>query len=294
MMDKYTLMQKIGIYVSIALFILFMLLPFVEMFIASLRPLTHLFSRPDVPLGETMTFMDFMSRFYSDNMSFQAYRDMWVTVPQLPRYIFNIIFLSSAVTFFSMCFIVPAAYAYARFNFRGKTVSLTLFLAVNMFSGAVLLIPLYKLLRMYGLLNTYWAMIIPGVAFLIPTGIWLLKSFLEKIPYELEEAAFVDGASRLYTLRRVILPLAVPGLIVVGVAMFIGAYAQQFLFAITFNQNRDYMPLPAGIFEFIGYQDVLWNEMMAASLVGILPVLLIFLFMQKHLIAGLTSGAVKE
>ena len=76
--------------------------------------------------------------------------------------------------------------------------------------------------------------------------------------------------------------------------MFIGAYAQQFLFAITFNQNRDYMPLPAGIFEFIGYQDVLWNEMMAASLVGILPVLLIFLFMQKHLIAGLTSGAVKE
>jgi multiple sugar transport system permease protein len=76
--------------------------------------------------------------------------------------------------------------------------------------------------------------------------------------------------------------------------MFIGAYAQQFLFAITFNQDRDYMPLPAGIFEFIGYQRVLWNEMMAASLVGILPVLLIFLFMQKHLIAGLTSGAVKE
>ncbi len=278
MMDKYTLLQKIGIYSSLGLFITFMLLPFVEMFIASLRPLTHLFSRPDVPVGETMTFMDFM----------------WVTVPQLPRYIFNSVFLSTAVTFFSMCFIIPAAYAYARFDFRGKTTSLTLFLAVNMFAGAVLLIPLYKLLRLYGLLNTYWAMIIPGVAFLIPTGIWLLKSFLEKIPYELEEAAFVDGASRLYTLRRVILPLAVPGLIVVGVAMFIGAYAQQFLFAITFNQDRDYMPLPAGIFEFIGYQDVLWNEMMAASLVGILPVLLIFLFMQKHLIAGLTSGAVKE
>ena len=94
MMDKYTFLQKIGIYSSLALFILFMLLPFVEMFIASLRPLTHLFSRPDVPVGETMTFMDFMSRFYSDKMSFQAYRDMWVTVPQLPRYIFNSVFLS--------------------------------------------------------------------------------------------------------------------------------------------------------------------------------------------------------
>ena len=294
MMDKYSLLQKIGIYTSIVLFITFMLLPFVEMFIASLRPLTHLFSRPEVPVGETMSFVDFMSRFWSDKMSFQAYRDMWVTVPQLPRYIFNSVFLASAVTFISLCFVVPAAYAYARFSFKGKSVSLTLFLAVNMFSGAVLLIPLYKLLRMYGLLNTYWAMIIPGVAFLIPQGIWLLKTFLEKIPYELEEAAFVDGASRLYTLRRIILPLAVPGLIVVGIAIFIGAYAQQFLFAITFNQNRDYMPLPAGIFEFIGYQDVLWNEMMAASLVGVLPVLFIFLFMQKHLIAGLTSGAVKE
>ena len=294
MMDKYSLLHKIGLYTSIALFITFMLLPFVEMFIASLRPLTHLFSRPDVPLGETMGFVDFMSRFWSDKMSFQAYRDMWITVPQLPRYIFNSVFLASAVTFISLCFVIPAAYAYARFSFKGKSVSLTLFLAVNMFSGAVLLIPLYKLLRMYGLLNTYWAMIIPGVAFLIPQGIWLLKTFLEKIPYELEEAAFVDGASRLYTLRRIILPLAVPGLIVVGIGIFIGAYAQQFLFAITFNQNRDYMPLPAGIFEFIGYQDVLWNEMMAASLVGVLPVLFIFLFMQKHLIAGLTSGAVKE
>ena len=294
MMDKYSLLQKIGIYTSIVLFITFMLLPFVEMFIASLRPLTHLFSRPEIPLGETMSFVDFTSRFWSDKMSFQAYRDMWVTVPQLPRYIFNSVFLATAVTFISLCFVIPAAYAYARFDFRGKTTSLTLFLAVNMFTGAVLLIPLYKLLRMYGLLNTYWAMIIPGVAFLIPQGIWLLKTFLEKIPYELEEAAFVDGASRLYTLRRVILPLAVPGLIVVGIAIFIGAYAQQFLFAITFNQNRDYMPLPAGIFEFIGYQTVLWNEMMAASLVGVLPVLFIFLFMQKHLIAGLTSGAVKE
>ena len=241
-----------------------------------------------------MSFVDFISRFWSDKMSFQAYRDMWVTVPQLGRYIFNSVFLATAVTIFSMIFVIPAAYAYARFSFRGKSISLTLFLAVNMFSGAVLLIPLYKLLRMYGMLNTYWAMIIPGVAFLVPTGIWLLKSFLEKIPYELEEASFVDGASRLYTLRRVILPLAVPGLVVVGVAIFIGAYAQQFLFAITFNQDRDYMPLPAGIFEFIGYQRVLWNEMMAASLVGILPVLVIFLFMQKHLIAGLTSGAVKE
>ncbi|MEL6571399.1 MAG: ABC transporter permease subunit, partial [Pseudomonadota bacterium] len=109
-----------------------------------------------------------------------------------------------------------------------------------------------------------------------------------------EEAAYVDGASRLYTLRRVVLPLATPGLIVVGVAVFIGAYAQQFLFAITFNQKRELQPLPAGLFEFIGYQDVTWNQMMAAALVGVLPVMVIFLFLQKYLVAGLTAGAVKE
>jgi|TARA_Y100001949_G_scaffold123624_1_gene105410 multiple sugar transport system permease protein len=193
-----------------------------------------------------------------------------------------------------MSFVIPAAYSFARFKFRGKEISLGMFLGVNMFAGAVLLIPLYKLLRSFGFLNTYAAMFVPGAAFLVPTGIWLLKAYLEKIPIELEESAWIDGASRMYILRKVVLPLAVPGLIVVAVATFIGAYAQQFLFAITFNQKREYMPLPAGIFEFIGYQTVIWNQMMAASLVGIIPVLIIFLFLQKYLVEGLTKGAIKE
>ena len=85
-----------------------------------------------------------------------------------------------------------------------------------------------------------------------------------------------------------------PGLIVVGTSVFIGAYAQQFLFAITFNNVREIQPLPAGLYEFVGYQDVTWNEMMAAALTGVLPVMLFFLFLQKYLVAGLTAGAVKE
>ena len=280
MMDRYTKLQLVGIYAAITVFLIFILLPFFEMFMASLRPLEHLFRSP--------------YQFWSDDFSFQAYRDMWVTVPLLGRYIFNSIFIAFSVTGITMAIVVPAAYAYARLDFPFKSASLGLFLAVNMFTGAVLLIPLYRVLSSLGLLNTYWAMIVPGVAFLIPTGIWLLRSYLEKIPRELEEAAFVDGASRLYTLRRVVLPLAVPGLIVVGTAIFIGAYAQQFLFAITFNQTREYQPLPAGLFEFIGYQSVTWNEMMAAALTGVLPVMVIFLFLQKYLVAGLTAGAVKE
>ena len=138
------------------------------------------------------------------------------------------------------------------------------------------------------------AMIVPGVAFLIPTSIWLLKSYFEKIPVDLEEAAFVDGASRVQILRHIIAPLSTPGLVVVGIYAFIGAYAQQFLFAITFNQKKEYMPIPSGLYEFIGYQSVKWNEMMAASLVGIAPVLILFIFLQKYIVEGLTAGAVKN
>ena len=279
-MDKYNLFEKVLLYSGILIFMTFILLPFVEMFYASLRPLEHLFRSP--------------YQFFSDDLSFWAYGEMWNTVPMLGRYIFNSFFLATCVTVITILFVIPAAYSYARFKFPGKNSSLYLLLAINMFSGAVLLIPLYKLLRTLGLLNSYQAMIVPGVAFLIPTSIWLLKSYFEKIPIDLEEAAFVDGASRMQILRHIITPLSTPGLVVVSLYIFIGAYAQQFLFAITFNSKKEYMPIPAGLYEFIGYQTVKWNEMMAASLVGIAPVLIIFIFLQKYLVEGLTAGAVKN
>ena len=279
-MDKFTLVQKIFLYTAILIFMIFILLPFVEMFYASLRPLDHLFRSP--------------YQFYSDDLSFWAYREMWNTVPMLGRYIFNSFFLATSVAILTLLFVIPAAYSYARFNFPFKNSSLYILLAINMFSGSVLLIPLYKVLRTFGLLNSYQAMIVPGVAFLIPTAIWILKSYFEKIPVDLEEAAFVDGASRVQILRHIIAPLSTPGLVVVGIYSFIGAYAQQFLFAITFNQKKEFMPIPSGLYEFIGYQSVKWNEMMAASLVGIAPVLILFIFLQRYIVEGLTAGAVKN
>ena len=279
-MNKYTFFEKVFLYIAILIFMTFILLPFAEMFYASLRPLDHLFRSP--------------YQFYSDDLSFWAYREMWKTVPMLGRYIFNSLFLATCTALITLIFVIPAAYSYARFNFPAKNFSLYLLLAINMFSGAVLLIPLYKLLKTLGLLNSYQAMIVPGVAFLIPTSIWLLKSYFEKIPIDLEEAAFVDGASRIQILRHIIAPLSTPGLVVVGIYAFIGSYAQQFLFAITFNQKKEYMPIPSGLYEFIGYTSVKWNEMMAASLVGIAPVLIVFLFLQRYIVEGLTAGAVKN
>jgi multiple sugar transport system permease protein len=198
------------------------------------------------------------------------------------------------VTLLSLVAVIPAAYAFARFEFKGDNIMLGAFLAINMVSGAVLIIPLYRVMMQLGVLNTYLAMIVPGTAFVIPTGIWLLRSYLMKIPQELEQAAWVDGASRLYTLRRVIIPIAMPGIIVVSITTFITAYAQQFLFAVTFNNKNELNPLPTGLYQFFGRTEVVWNELMAASLIGILPVMILYLVLQRYIIAGLTAGAIKQ
>jgi multiple sugar transport system permease protein len=280
MIDRYKWYEVAGLYAGMAVFLFFVLAPFIEGFLVSLKPLSQLFSTP----------YSFLPR----NGSFDAYFTMWQSVPALGMHIFNSFFISSVVTLIVVIIVVPAAYAFARFQFAGSGVLLGGFLAVNMFSGAVLLIPLFRLMRQLGLLNTYWAMIVPGAAFLIPSSIWLLRTYMMRIPRELDEAAWADGASRLYTLRRVILPLAMPGIVVVAIMTFIGAYAQQFIFALTFNSKTEFMPLPIGLFAFFGKQEVVWNELMAASFVGILPVMIVIVFLQRYLVAGLTAGAVKQ
>ncbi|WP_022706913.1 carbohydrate ABC transporter permease [Paracoccus zeaxanthinifaciens] len=280
MIDKYKWWEKVGIYFAVACFLIFVLAPFAEALMVSLRPIEAVFRAP--------------YRFFTPDMTFQAYIDMWTNVPGLARYIANSFFISCAVTLLALACIIPAAYSVSRFDYMCRDTILMAFLAVNMIGAAVLIVPLYKIMLLLGLLNTYWAMIIPGAAFTVPTGIFLMRSYFLRIPKELEEAAYVDGASRLYTLWRVILPVAAPGIMVVSITVFITAYAQQFLFALTFNSVDAYHPLPMGLYQFFGREQVVYNELMAASLMGILPVLILYVFLQKYIVAGLTAGAVKE
>ena len=280
MLNRYTIWEKVLMYFGVLLFLTFIMAPFLEMFLVSMKPLDRLFQTP--------------WKLITEQMSFGAYIRMWDSVPLLGRYMLNSLYISTMVTVMVLAVVIPAAYAFARIKFIGKNQVLAILLAVNMFSGAVLLIPLFRQMKAMGLLNTYWAMIIPGVAFLIPAAIWLLKSYLERIPVELEESARVDGANRFYIVWRIIVPLATPGIAVVSVNTFISAYAQQFLFAITFNSRTEIMPIPQGLFQFFGKNGVIWNELMAACLIAILPVLVVFLFLQKYIIEGLTAGAVKE
>ena len=280
MIDKYNWYEKLAIYAGMLVFLTFILAPFVEAFVVSLRPLDQVFRVPYL--------------FITDDMSFSAYVTMWESVPRLGRYIFNSFFISCCVTLLALSCIIPAAYSFSRFSYKGRDGLLGTFLAINMVGSAVLIIPMYKLMLNLGLLNSYFAMVLPGAAFSVPTGIFLMRSYFLRIPKELEEAAHVDGASRIYTLWRVILPVALPGIMVVAITTFISAYAQQFLFALIFNSNSDLHPLPMGLYEFFGRQRIIWNELMAASLVGITPVLLVYIFLQRYIVAGLTAGAVKE
>lgn len=280
MIDRYRWWEIVCIYAGIFVFLFFLLSPFIEGFLVSLKPLSQLFSTP--------------YSFWPEGGSLAAYSTMWDRVPGFARYVGNSFLISTISTVIVLLLVVPAAYAFARFDFKGMGLVLGGFLAVSMFSGAVLLIPLFRLMRSFGMLNTYWAMIVPGAAFLIPSAIWLLRTYMMRIPIELNEAAYMDGASQFYTFRRVILPIASPGIFVVAIVTFIGAYSQQFIFALTFNSKTEYMPLPIGLYAFFGKQEVIWNELMAAAFVGIAPALIIIFFLQRYLVGGLTAGAVKQ
>ena len=279
MIARYRWYEALGIYAGIAVLMAFILAPFIEAAKVSVSPLDHLLASP--------------YRLLPQDLTWSAYVDMWRSVPLLGRYIVNSLLISAACTVITVALAVPAAYALSRLRFAGRSATLSAVLAVNMFSGAVLLIPLYRMLRAAGMLDTLGAMIVPGAAFLLPTAIWLLLPYFSAIPRELEEAASIDGASRLQTLVRVVLPLAGPGLVVIAATAFIGAYAQQFLIALTFNSRDEIMPISVGLFQFFGRNEVLWNQLMAASLVSVVPVVALFAVLQRRIVGGLTAGAVK-
>lgn len=277
MINRYKWYETLGIYVGIAAFLTFILAPFFEAFLVSLRPWREIVTIP--------------YQVVTEGMGFGAYISVWQSIPLLWLYIWNSFFIGISATIITLIAVIPAAWAFARFRFWGRDVLLWSLLAINMVGATTLITPLFLMLMNLGLLNTYWALIVPGTAFLIPIGIWLLRSYFMRIPRELEEAAWADGASRLYILRRVIIPIAMPGIIVVTIATFIGAYSQQFLLAITFNADRYLHPLPVGLSLYYGGR---MNEVMAAGLMGVLPVLIVFFFLQRHMVAGLTAGAVKS
>jgi ABC-type glycerol-3-phosphate transport system permease component len=184
------------------------------------------------------------------------------------------------------------AYALARLDFRGKGLLLGVVLAVGMFPQISLVSPLYLLLRAFRLINTYPGLVLPYLTFAMPLTIWLLVGFFRQLPAELEEAAMVDGATRLQALREVIAPLALPGLATTAILTFVYSW-NEFLFALSFTLGPERQTVPVAIALFRGQYQVPWGQILAAALVATAPVTLLVLAFQRRIVQGLTAGAVK-
>lgn len=224
------------------------------------------------------------------------YLDIWTTVP-LAKYFQNSLIITICATACSVTVAVLAAYAIARLQFKGKRAFSLTVLSTQMFPGILFLLPLYliftQIRNMTGLQlqGSYLGLIITYMTFTLPFAIWMLSGYFASIPKELEEASMIDGTGRMGALFRVILPVAKPGIIAVAVYSFISAWGEVLFASVLTNESTKTLSL--GLKAYASESDVFWNQLMAASVVVSLPVLIGFILVQKHLVAGLSAGAVK-
>ena len=234
--------------------------------------------------------------WWPENFTIAPYITMWETVP-LANYFVNSVIISVSATALALTFGILAAFALTRLRWKGQRAFSLIVLSTQMFPGILFLLPLYlifvQIQRVFGvqLIGNYGGMIITYTTFALPFAIWMLMGFFAAMPEELEEAAMIDGMTRFGAFIRVILPIARPAIVAVGVFAFMNAWGEV-LFASVLT-TADTRTLSIGMQAFTTNVDVRWNEAMSASVVISIPVLLAFLLVQKHIVQGLAAGAVK-
>jgi ABC-type glycerol-3-phosphate transport system permease component len=206
--------------------------------------------------------------------------------------IWNSVVVAGATTLLCVPIGAMCAYALARLPLRGRTALLTAVLAISMFPQISIVSPLNLLLRELRLINTYAGLVLPYLTFAMPLTIWLLVGFFRQLPREIEEAALMDGASRLRTVWTIVLPLSWPGLTTTAILTFLYCW-NEFLFALCFTLGPERYTVPVAIALFRGQYQVPWGQILAGALIATLPVALVVFVAQRRIVAGLTSGAVK-
>ena len=204
----------------------------------------------------------------------------------------NSVLIAVSTTVLGLFLATTAAYALSRFRFPGHRASLFSFLLIQMFPGALLIAPLYQLMRAYGLLNTWYGLVLAYATTALPFCVWMLKGFFDTIPIEIEEAARVDGLSPIGSFYRIVLPLSLPGLVVTAFYSFITAW-NEFMYAMTFMSKEKLYTLPVGMGTFVNQFQSDWQYLAAGAVVITIPVIIFFFFAQKYLVAGLTAGGTK-
>jgi multiple sugar transport system permease protein len=208
------------------------------------------------------------------------------------RYFWNSLVVATVTTILGIVVAVPAAYAFSRFRFPGRTFLFFTVLVRNMFPVVVFLMPLFLLMRWLGLVNTHYSLILTYLTFGLPLSIWLLKGFYDNIPIQLEQAARIDGATRFQAFVLIVMPLSTPGIIATSIYSFILAW-NEYVYAATFMNSKDRLTLPVGIQRFFAEFATDWPGLMAATFLMSVPVVVLFLVLQKYFVRALTEGAVK-
>jgi len=263
-------------YAALALFTAVVLFPFYWLLASSVKTQDQLFTIPPLWVPAAPTLGNFVRLFQG----------------QFPTWFQNSLVVAVATTVTGLTLAALAAYAFSRFPFRGSRMLSTLFLFIQLFPVAVVIIPLFMLWTSLKLTNTYWSLIVTYLVFGLPISTWLLIGFFNAVPVELEEAAMIDGSSRLGALWRVTLPLSLPGLAATAIYVFLLAW-NEFFFALTFMNSTEMRTIPVGLESFFAEHSVDWGLVMAGSVVASLPVVVLFGLLSRYFIQGLTSGAVK-
>ncbi|WP_176085315.1 carbohydrate ABC transporter permease [Martelella sp. HB161492] len=271
---KSTFRRVLFVELPMVLILLFTLGPYLWMLLTSLTAEDKLFTQGPSLIGAT----------------FENYVRLFKTVGFLGNMLTSFI-IAGGTVIVGLTLSVTAAYSFSRFSFKGKRYLLIQFLIINMFPIVLLILPLFVLMRVLGLIDTHLALIIANSTVAIPFSVWMMTSYINGIPKSLDEAAMTDGCTRLGALRRVVLPLCMPGIIATGIYIFITAW-NEYLYALTLGGSH-VRPITVAIQTLIGEYEVQWGLLTAGGIVGAMPATILFLIVQKRLISGMTQGAVK-
>lgn len=270
--------QAIGTHVLVILLALLIVTPFLWMLLGSFKSNFELMQRQ----GQTL---------WIENPTLENYTRLFQEY-DFARYFINSTIVAGVTAIFATSISAFAGYSLARFAFPGRGLIGFLILLTQMIPAIATIIPLFLWFQALHLLDTYWALIIAYNAFAIPFCTWLLRGFFMDIPVELEEAAMIDGASQIGTFFRIVLPLSLPGLMATLIFSFILAW-QEFLFAVTFTNSAELRTLTVGVAAMRGKDLVDWGLLNAGVVVTTVPLAILFAFVQRYLVKGLTAGAVK-
>ncbi len=275
-----SLRKKIPLFeiiIGLGIYSIYLVFPVYWLIASSLKPTEDLFLVP--------------ATLFPNRISLENFR-LILFQTKVPQYFLNSIITSVAVTIITIVIATLGAYSLTKFRFPGRKLISDLILLAYIFPGILILLPLYQLIVKWKLNNSLIGLILANLTFTVPFCLWMLRAFFIQLPESLEESAMIDGCTKFGAFRRVLLPLASPGIVASGTYAFILSW-NEYMFALIFVTNDANKTLPLGVAGFLGHLTIDWGSLLASAVIAVIPIMLAFMFFQKYLIQGISAGAVK-